>query len=448
VGHPDDAKVACLPELRCGGTFDASGGWYDAGDHGKYAVSAGITLWTMLGAWELAVHRGAGIDGFADGTAAIPERDNGVPDLLDEARWELELLLRLQKPKGEWAGMVFHKLHEEAWTPIPQGPHESTAPRFLHRPSTAATLDTAAVLAQAARVYRELDPGFSQRCLAAAERAWAAAQKYPDLVAPGSDNVGGGPYDDITLDDERYWAAVELFVTTGKPVYRRAVVESKHYLAVPGPAPDGSGPQASMTWQSVHALGTITLALVPNRLAEAEVAKARARIVAVAEAVTAIVAREGYRVPLRPDAGGGLPWGSNSVVLNNIVVLGLAHEFTGDEAFRTAAIDGMDYLLGRNPMGVSYVSGHGTRALAHPHHRFWAEQKDPRYPFPPPGAVSGGPNSGVNDPTAKAAGLAGGPPFKSYIDHIESWSTNEVAINWNAPLVWAAAWLDVRGRAK
>ena len=146
-------------------------------------------------------------------------------------------------------------------------------------------------------------------------------------------------------------------------------------------------------------------------------------------------------MPLAPDGGSGSV-GSNSAVLTH-VLLGIAHELDGDEALRSAAIDGMDYLLGRNPMGMSYVSGHGTRSLTNPHHRFWARQKDERYPPPPPGAVAGGPNTGVNDPTAKAAGLAGGPALKSYIDHIESWSTNEVAINWNAPLVWAAAWLDV-----
>ncbi|MBC8072177.1 MAG: glycoside hydrolase family 9 protein [Deltaproteobacteria bacterium] len=447
VGHPGDAKVECLPELKCPGTFDASGGWYDAGDHGKYPVPAGITLWTLMNAYEWATHRGGATAGFGDGTLAIPEHDNAKPDLLDEARWELELLLRLQKRKGEWAGMVFHKLHEQQWAPIPAPPDEATTPRFLHRPSTAATLDFAAVTAQAARVYRSFDPAFADRCLAASERAWKAALG-PVLLAPGSDTTGGGAYEDSKIEDERYWAAVELFVTTGKPEYRKALAASPHYLAMSGPGPNQGGASASMNWQGVEALGTLTLALVPNELGDSEVVKARARVIAVAHAIVDVIATHGYRVPLRIDASGGVPWGSNSAVLNNMVVLGIAYELDGDEALRTAVIDGMDYLLGRNPMGMSYVSGQGTRAMTNPHHRFWAHQKDERFPPPPPGAVSGGPNTGVNDPTAKAAGLAGQPALKSYIDHIESWSTNEVAINWNAPLAWTAAWLDVRGRGK
>lgn len=447
AGHPGDAKVECLPDLECKGTFDASGGWYDAGDHGKYPVPAGITLWTLMNAYEWATVRGDD-RGFGDGTLAIPERDNGAPDLLDEARWELEMLMRLQTPSGKWAGMVFHKLHEKEWAPIPTAPDKATAPRFLHRPSTAATLDTAAVLAQAARVFRASSPSFADRCLAAAERAWAAAQKHPDLFAPGDDSTGGGAYPDGDVADERYWAAVELFVTTGKPAYRKALASSRHFLKMPGPGADQGGAAAPMTWAEVHALGTITLASVPNELGAAEIAKAKARVVATARAIVEVTKTQGYRVPLRPDGGGGLPWGSNSAVLNNMITCAIAFELTGEDSFRAAAIDGMDYLLGRNPMGISYVTGYGARATKNVHHRFWAHSKDATFPPPPPGAVAGGPNSAAQDPAAKAAGLAGGPPLKAYIDDIESWSTNEVAINWNAPLAWASAWLDVRGREK
>jgi len=103
-----------------------------------------------------------------------------------------------------------------------------------------------------------------------------------------------------------------------------------------------------------------------------------------------------------------------------------------------------DYLLGRNPLDQSYVSGYGVRPLRNPHHRFWARQYNFRFPPPPPGLLAGGPNSGLEDPIAKAAGLRGCAPQKCYVDHIEAWSLNEVAINWNAPLVWVAAFLDER----
>jgi endoglucanase len=151
-------------------------------------------------------------------------------------------------------------------------------------------------------------------------------------------------------------------------------------------------------------------------------------------------------VPLGPDGAGRYPWGSNSLVLNNMVVLGLAHAFSKDEAHLGAMLDGMDYLLGRNPMSQSYVSGYGSIPLLNPHHRFWAKQKDEVYPPPPPGAVSGGPNSSVQDPYAQSVGLLGCPAQTCFVDHIESWSTNEVAINWNAPLVWVVAYLDEQAR--
>ena len=97
-------------------------------------------------------------------------------------------------------------------------------------------------------------------------------------------------------------------------------------------------------------------------------------------------------------------------------------------------------------MGQSYVTGYGARPLLNPHHRFWAHQANPRYPKPPPGAISGGPNSDLQDPHVRAAGLKGCPPQKCFVDHIAAYSVNEVAINWNAALAWSAIWLDAWAR--
>ena len=105
----------------------------------------------------------------------------------------------------------------------------------------------------------------------------------------------------------------------------------------------------------------------------------------------------------------------------------------------------MSYILGRNPNDKSYVTGYGSRPLLHPHHRFWAQEANPALPPPPPGILSGGPNSGLQDPYVQAAGLRGCAPMKCFADDIESYSTNEEAINWNAPLVWVAAFLEEQG---
>jgi endoglucanase len=166
----------------------------------------------------------------------------------------------------------------------------------------------------------------------------------------------------------------------------------------------------------------------------------------VADVYLGIIGEQGYRHPMRIGSDGGYPWGSNSFVINNAVIFGLAFVFTKQQKYLVGAVLSMDYILGRNAMGKSYVTGYGERPLQHPHHRFWASQATEKYPPPPPGALSGGPNSGLQDPYAKAAGLAGCQPQKCFVDHIEAWSTNEITVNWNAPLTWVTAWLDEQGK--
>jgi endoglucanase len=453
AGHMNDRHVACAP-TRAGGPpacayeLDASGGWYDAGDQGKYVVNGGIAVWTLMNQWESAERRGAA-RAFADGTLSIPERKNGAPDLLDEARWELEFLLRMQVPEGQpLAGMVHHKIHDKEWTALGLAPHEDTQPRLLFPPSTAATLNLAATAAQGARLWRKLDAKFATRCLAAAERAWAAAESHPKEFA-ASGGVGGGPYDDRDLADERYWAAAELFLaetdTAKRDVYGKAMRASAYFTKVPTSV-SGDGVPTSMTWDHVQALGTISLALSPEgALPAAERAACRASVRAAADQYAGLLHGQGYRVPFAPGEK-GFPWGSSSFVLNNALVLGLAYDFSGDARHLEAAADAMSYLLGRNPLDQSYVTGYGARPLEHPHHRFWAHQANAKYPAPPPGIVSGGPNSGLQDPYAQAAGLAGCAPMACFVDNIEAWSVNEIAINWNAPLAWFAAFLDERAR--
>jgi endoglucanase len=451
AGHLGDRAVRCAPDSGCDYTLDAAGGWYDAGDHGKYVVNAGITVWTLLDLYERTALAGSGtaLAALGDRSMAIPEAGNRVPDLLDEARFELDFLLKMQVPQGQpLAGMVHHKLHDAHWTEIGTAPHEDHQTRYLYAPSTAATLNLAAVAAQASRIFATIDPPYSKRCLAAAERAFRAAQAHPKLFA--SERVeGGGAYPDKDLRDELYWAAAELFVTTGNAAYRELIERSPLWLRLQTTLADsaeGKGQHTTLTWQNVEAAGTISLALVPNALPEEQRARARAAVVSAADALLAMRARQGYRVPFEAGPDHSYPWGSNSFVLDNALTLALAYDFTKDAKYLGGVVSAMDYILGQNPLDQSYVTGYGTRPLRHPHHRFWASQAVPGRPDPPPGLVSGGPNSGLQDPLARAAGLAGQPPQKCFIDQIESWSTNEIAINWNAPLAWVAAFLDDQAR--
>lgn len=441
AGHVGDKSVPCAPTANCKYSLDVSGGWYDAGDHGKYVVNGGISLWTLQNQYERTKYLGKTVGDFADGKMSIPENKNGKPDLLDEARFEMEWMLRMQVPAGkEHAGMAQHKIHSEKWAPIPQRPELDAIKRYLRGVGTAATLNLAATAAQSARIWKTLDPAFSKRCLEAAEAAWRAAKKEPAILAEG--NVeGGGAYGDSSFEDEFYWAAAELFITTGKADYQQEIEKSSLNNQMSTTSGGGS---ASMSWDHVEGLGKISLAVVPSTLDKAKVEAQRKQIQTAADVFLANIQKRAYRVPLA--AEDQYPWGSNTFVLNDMVVMGLAFDFTKDKKYVDGVVDSMDYILGRNPKVKSYVSGYGSRPLQNPHHRFWAHQKDAKFPAVPPGVVSGGPNSGLQDPYAKSVGLSGCAPQTCYVDHIESWSTNEIAINWNAPLAWAAAFLDDQAR--
>jgi endoglucanase len=445
-GHLSDSDVGCIND--CGYRLNVLGGWYDAGDHGKYVVNGGISVWTLLDLYERQRYLGHGVDTLADGTLAIPENGNGVPDLLDEARWEIEFLLKMQVPPGhERSGMAHHKVHDSAWTTLGRVPAEAAQERYLHAPSTAATLNLAAVAAQATRIWREIDNEFAERCRLAAIRAWNAAQKFPKVHAPQYASMGGGPYDDGDVSDEFYWAAAELFVTLKSDELLTFLRSSPHH----GKVPAQTGHEhvrhfTAMTWQATAALGAISLAVVPGALPDAaEVNGIRQQIVLAADQYLGIISEQGYRVPIRTGENGHYPWGSNSLVANNAIVMALAYDFTHEDEYSRGVVQGMDYLLGKNPLNLSFVSGFGENAFENPHHRFWAHQKKSSFPHPPPGVLAGGPNSRLQDPTSSR--LGGCPPQRCYIDHVDAWSVNEVAINWNAPLAWLAAFLDDGARA-
>lgn len=445
VANQGDLAVPCQPVSEsevvygvpwtCDYTLDVVGGWYDAGDHGKYVVNGGIAAAQLLGTFERAKTAGSSDAGaLGDNTLNVPEHDNGVPDVLDEARWELEFMLSMQVPEGDqYAGMVHHKIHDFGWTGLPLLPVNDAQTRYLHRPSTAATLNLAATAAQGARLFAPYDAAFSTELLAAARSTWKAALANPAVFAPAADGAnGGGAYDDANVDDEFYWAAAELFLTTGEQQYRDFLLAS--------PIQDvDSFPVTGFSWDKLDAIAKMDLATVPNTFAaRGDVVD---QVIQGADAIAAVQQSQEFGLALPDD---GFVWGSNSQVLNNIVVLGTAHDLTGDASYLDAAVESMDYLLGRNALGQSYITGWGDVSSENQHSRWFSAQLNPDLPHPPVGSVAGGPNTDVGtwDPTFSnlypdedcAAQLC-------YVDHIQSWATNEITVNWNSALSWAASFL-------
>jgi len=224
-------------------------------------------------------------------------------------------------------------------------------------------------------------------------------------------------------------------------------MSSPHYLEMPakmeGTNEDG-GLWGCFTWGTTAGLGTISLALVPNGLPSSEIQKAINNITKAADVWLGNIEKQGYRLPMlqAEDERGGYPWGSNSFILNMMIVMAYAHDFTGYNKYLDGIQDSMSYLLGRNAMDQCYVTGYGDRPLTNPHDRFWTPQTSSKWPAPPAGIISGGPNSRFEDPTITAAVLKDTPPQKCFIDHTDSWSTNEITVNWNAPFAWVTAYLD------
>jgi endoglucanase len=435
-----DTDVPCQAGV-CDYRLDVRGGWYDAGDHGKYVVNGGIATYQLLSEFERSKTATDVVSGgLADSTLRLPERGNGVPDVLDEARWELDFLLRMQVPAGQpFAGMAHHKIHDQAWTGLPLDPAADPQPRELHPVSTAATLNLAAVAAQAARLYPNYDAAFATKALAAAKTAYAAAKANPAKYATGADGNGGGAYDDSNVTDEFYWAAAELFITTGDTAYLADLKASSLSTGEVFSA-DGFG------WQSVGALGRLDLATVPNLLPAADRAAAKASVVAAADAYLTAQDATAYGTVYNPPSNHYV-WGSNSAVLNNVVVIATAYDLTGAAKYRDGVVQGVDYLFGRNALNHTYVTNYGEVSPQNQHSRMFAHQLNADLPNPPTGSLAGGPNVDIQDPLA-AKLLKGCVGQFCYIDDIQSYATNEVAINWNSALAWVGGFLADLGDGK
>jgi endoglucanase len=399
------------------GAVKSAGGWHDAGDYGRYVVNSGVSTGTLLWAWEFFGARVKGV------RLDIPESGNGVPDLLNEVRWNLNWMLSMQDADGG----AWHKQTTERFGGFIL-PHKETAPSVIigtgsaPYKSTCATADLAAVAAIAARVYKPFDAAFAARSLDAARRGFAWAEKNPAVLFRNPEGVSTGAYGDRSCADEILWASAELFRTSGEAAYQRYFLE--HYAAFPNNAQPPSWPQVAPL-----ALWTYALAPAADKTAAAAIVDAA---VAAAGAIADRAARHPYRISMTPR---DYVWGSNGVVANYGLLLLAADRLRPDPRFRRAAADNLHYLLGRNTHSLSFVTRVGENAFRHPHHRpSGAGVVD----APWPGLLSGGPNRSKQDPAMRAR-LADLPPAKMYLDDQESYASNEIAINWNAPLVFLLA---------
>ena len=408
--------------LSSGGTGerDNIGGWHDAGDYGRYMVNSGVTTGTLLWTWELFGEKIKHIK------LNIPETGNGTPDILNEARWNLEWMLKMQDSNGgAWQKQTSE--HFPGFIPpdADTQPSEVIGTGAPPYKSTCATADLAAVGAIAARVYRPFDEKFASRALDAALMAWHWTESYPNVIFRNPPGIATGEYGDGNCSDELLWAAVELWRTTGVATYHQYFLS--HYAAYLSHL---DGPPES-NWSDMSPMALESYALDRRKDGNIKVrAEIRARLVAAAKAIVASTRAHPYLMSLNsPD----FRWGSNGFAAGYGMELLIANQVAPYPEFVDTARDDLHYLLGRNTFSLSWVTQVGENAVQHPHHRPSASTK-----LPWPGLIVGGPNAGRQD-AALAALPKDLPPAKDYVDEQASYASNEVAINWQAPLVFLLA---------
>jgi len=405
--HASSGKTGAAPIL---------GGWHDAGDYGRYIVNSGITTGTLMWTWELYGPRVAAVN------LQIPESGNGTPDILNEARWNLEWMLAMQDSDG---GLWQKEASDQFCGFVPPDkdplvPHVIGTGKPPYK-SSCATADFAAVMAIASRVYRPFDAAFASRALDAARRAWVWVNAHPDVIFRNPPGVHTGEYGDSDCGDERLWAAAELWRSTKEKFYESYfVAHYKEYL-------NTIRPVRPQDWQYVAPMGLWTWVLGGAKDSAAQAI--RERTAQAADQIVTRSAHNGYRISLVPT---DYVWGSNGLAANYAVALLVANALHPDERYVNAALDNLHYLLGRNTFSLSWVTAVGENAYRHPHHRPSAGLSAPW-----PGLLSGGPNKDREDPLLRA--LPQLPPEKIYLDSQDSYASNEIAINWNAALVFVLA---------
>ncbi|MGQ8366660.1 glycoside hydrolase family 9 protein [Glaciecola sp. 1036] len=403
AGHPDTQVMvhssAATKERPEGTVLSSPKGWYDAGDYNKYIVNSGITTYTLMRAY---------IDNqnfYQNRDFNIPESGDQTPDLLDEILWNLDWMATMQDTDGG----VYHKLTTLRFSPADM-PEDTTKQRYVVAKGTSASLNFAAVLSVASRVFPEKREQYLQQ----ARHAWQWALANPDVKFKNPSDVSTGEYGDKTLTDEFAWAAAELFISTGEDEYWQAFNQYKTKLATP-------------SWSNTSLLGYFSiLADQPKALADADYQLVQNEFLSFAKSIKEEDQASAYRVAMNKK---DFVWGSNAVALNKASVLWHAWRLTDDTGYKDAALNLVDYVLGRNPVDITYITGFGSRSPMHIHHR--PSQAD-GIEDPIPGFVAGGAHSGQQDKCSYPSKL----PALSYSDTWCSYASNEIAINWNAPFVY------------
>lgn len=395
--HTNDAYLDAITGQHT--RKDGTKGWHDAGDYNKYVVNAGITVGSMLFAWEQFG------DSIKDIKLTMPENNNSMPDFLDEIKFETDWLLTMQYPDG--SGKVSHKLTTKGFGGFILPEQENTE-RYFTPWGTAATADFVAMLAMASRAFRPYDAQYADKCLKAAKLSYDCLKANPNEVKPNQSAYGTGEYYSNDLDD-RLWAAAEMWETTGESSYLNDFESRANNFS---PKID-----ADFDWANVNNLGMFTYVLSTREGKNQSLYNnIKNSIVSTAYTIAKTAQNHGYGRTL----GTNYYWGCNGTVARQTMILQIANQLSPNNDYVNASLDALSFLFGRNYYNRSFVTGVGINPPKNPHHR-----------------PSGG--DSVSEPWPGYLIGGGWPNATDWKDNQDSYETNEIAINWNGALIYALA---------
>ncbi len=376
---------------------DGTKGWHDAGDYGKYVVNAGITVGMLFMAWDQFN------DNLKSFSLDLPETAVGYPDFLKEIKWETDWLLTMQYTDG--SGKVSHKLTRKNFAPFCK-PEDDKEKRYFTDWSSAATADFVAIMAQASRYFAPYDKVYAQKCLAAAQVSYNFLKQNPDdkRFVQGEFKTGGYQTSD---PDDRFWAAVEMWETTGNSEFLKDFEDqaAKMNFEI----------DENWDWGDVSNLGMFEYALSKKNGKNPEIEKTiRKNITEVANTIAFKAAADVYGRPLSR-----YYWGCNGTIARQVMNLQVANLIAPSKIFVRTSQDAISHLFGRNYYNRSYVTGLGINPPMNPHDR---RSGSDDFVDPWPGYLVGGGHSATG-----------------WHDDQKDYSTNEIAINWQAALVYALA---------
>ena len=478
--------------------IDVTGGWYTSSNFSKNVITGANAVWLLQNMYERSKVKGMDSKWKDNQSMLIPQEydvyDSGIngtgtPDVLDEARYELEWMFGMivdpEKDKiwgDTCADMVYHEVNDHRYCGVydidPLSyQNDKEIVRIVRPPTYAATFDMIACAAQASRLWNGIDDAFADTCLEQAEKSWKALfekrskwymvrnswERDPQF-APDMFYVYSEVYGDTDVMDEAYRAACELFSTTGNKEYYDFLKDydangedNEHKKAFDIRLADENSNSHFNAFDntSISSMGTLTLMLSDNTPAEDK------KVISenIRKAADMLISRENssanamgvpYRQFFKDETTGigegfcGYEYGSNSLVADNAVIMAYAYDLDRDVKYMNGVTAAMDYLFGRNGLGVSYITGYGPYNVSNPAHRYWKKEIDHSYPKAPAGVMVGGPNSGVEDVYVGGLGIRRGDlaPQKCYVDSVEAWSVNETSPFWQAALVWNVSFLD------